>query len=223
MPLDRPSIEREDFPVTRRGYEREAVDAHLRAVADRFEAEWPDTLASTTGDQVKSIISAAESTATALRRDAEKQATARVQEASHDAKQTRREATQQAKQYVKKAREASASMLGRLEALEVELDSLMGGVRSHTERLGDELAELERGLDALIAASDTWTAGEDLGSETADAGLDQQENARLIALDMALDGATRQDTDRHLAENFRLEDREGLIDDVYAEVERASA
>jgi hypothetical protein len=45
------------------------------------------------------------------------------------------------------------------------------------------------------------------------------DGARLIALNMALNGESRADTDRYLAENFKLADRERLIDEVYAAIE----
>ena len=45
------------------------------------------------------------------------------------------------------------------------------------------------------------------------------EGARLIALNMALNGTARDETDRYLAENFDLSDRSGLLDEVYASVE----
>jgi len=44
------------------------------------------------------------------------------------------------------------------------------------------------------------------------------EGARLIALNMALNGQSREETDRYLAENFDLDDREALLDEVYASV-----
>jgi len=49
---------------------------------------------------------------------------------------------------------------------------------------------------------------------------DDSDGARLVALNMALGGASRVDTDRYLAENFRLADRHRILDDVYATVER---
>jgi DivIVA domain-containing protein len=52
------------------------------------------------------------------------------------------------------------------------------------------------------------------GSATGD--LD---GARLIALNMALNGESREDTDRYLAENFELADRGKLVDEVYAAIE----
>jgi DivIVA domain-containing protein len=45
------------------------------------------------------------------------------------------------------------------------------------------------------------------------------EGARLIALNMALNGNAREDIDRYLAENFDLADRDALLDEVYASVE----
>ena len=45
------------------------------------------------------------------------------------------------------------------------------------------------------------------------------EGARLIALNMALNGQSREETDRYLAENFDLPDRQRLLDEVYSSVE----
>jgi hypothetical protein len=47
---------------------------------------------------------------------------------------------------------------------------------------------------------------------------DDSEGARLIALNMALNGTPREETDRYLAENFHLDDRQALLDEVYARV-----
>jgi hypothetical protein len=54
--------------------------------------------------------------------------------------------------------------------------------------------------------------------EMGGAPADDAEGARLIALNMALNGTPREDTDRYLAENFQLSDRGGLLDEVYASV-----
>ncbi len=45
------------------------------------------------------------------------------------------------------------------------------------------------------------------------------DGARLIALNMALNGESRADTERYLQENFKLADQSGLIDEVYAAIE----
>ena len=44
------------------------------------------------------------------------------------------------------------------------------------------------------------------------------EGARLIALNMALNGTPREETARYLEENFNLEDQDGILDEVYARV-----
>ncbi len=51
------------------------------------------------------------------------------------------------------------------------------------------------------------------------AGNGDLDSARLIALNMALNGESRAKADRYLAENFQLADREKLIDEVYAAIE----
>ncbi len=50
-------------------------------------------------------------------------------------------------------------------------------------------------------------------------GTDDAEGARLIALNMALNGTPREETARYLSENFQLADAGGLLDEVYASVE----
>ena len=48
---------------------------------------------------------------------------------------------------------------------------------------------------------------------------DDTEGARLIALNMALNGTPRDETARYLGENFQLPDPDGLLDEVYSSVE----
>jgi hypothetical protein len=45
------------------------------------------------------------------------------------------------------------------------------------------------------------------------------DGARLIALNMALNGESRADTERYLSKNFQLADQATLIDEVYAAIE----
>ncbi len=52
-----------------------------------------------------------------------------------------------------------------------------------------------------------------------DGGPDEAEGARLVALNMALDGTPREQTSQYLSEHFRLADRDGLLDEVYSTVE----
>jgi len=45
------------------------------------------------------------------------------------------------------------------------------------------------------------------------------DSARLVALNMALNGESREDTERYLAENYTLADQRKLVDEVYAAIE----
>jgi hypothetical protein len=53
------------------------------------------------------------------------------------------------------------------------------------------------------------------GTSVGDSDVD---GARLIALNMALNGDSREQTDRYLADNFTISDRQKLLDEVYAAV-----
>ena len=77
MALDRRSIEKRDFPARLRGYDRAAVDAHLRALADELEARLAST-ADATAEQVRTVLSAAQESAAQI-----------VGEAQADADRTR--------------------------------------------------------------------------------------------------------------------------------------
>lgn len=72
----------------------------------------------------------------------------------------------------------------------------------------DEAEPEEAGADDAALASDPDEGGED-----------DVEGARLIALNMALNGQSREETDKYLAANFDLPDRAALLDEVYATVE----
>jgi DivIVA domain-containing protein len=50
-------------------------------------------------------------------------------------------------------------------------------------------------------------------------GGEDLDGARLVALNMALGGEPREQTDRYLAESFKLVDRAKLLDEVYAAIE----
>ena len=69
-------------------------------------------------------------------------------------------------------------------------------------------------VDVPVPATDAGADGDGAASED-----DDIEGARLIALNMALNGQSREETDKYLAENFDLTDRAALLDEVYATVE----
>jgi DivIVA domain-containing protein len=277
--LERQSIEKKDFPIGRRGYDPEAVDQHLHALADEIEElkrssrQRSETLASAASDQVRSIVEAAEGSAAAIQRQAEEEAQEIRAEATGEAQTTRENATAQAREYVGKVSESTAVMLQRLDAMESELGSLIESLRTGANRLSADLQLLEGNLsevseavaprprfeaEAEAVAEQKLTgqappvedtdlfeeqareASDGYGESVAEdheetvtdrepvvvgslsdqsaAGSDDTEGARLIALNMALNGTPREETDRYLAENFKLRDRDRLLDEVYASV-----
>jgi small-conductance mechanosensitive channel len=158
------------------------------------------SLAATAGDQIRAIIEAAEQTAEQIRSEAER-----------DAARMRREAEEEASGIRSDAR-------GEVQAL---LDSIRAGVTS----LGADLQQLHERLQPAAPPPDDSApeSGERPSSEPIPAAPSEDtdadiESARLVALNMALDGASREQVDRYLKENFALSDREALLDDVYASV-----
>jgi DivIVA domain-containing protein len=208
-PVDRNAIERTDFPVGRRGYEQGAVDDHLRRVADEFErlegrAAVPaaTSLAAGTSEQVRGILEAAERSAADLREDAGRQAG----------------------EHVARVGEAADGMLERLEALETELGDLLAGLRRSGERLSEELAALQASVSAVPGAEPA-AAPEPVPEPPPEPGpaaerAEDEAGARIIALNMALGGSSREETASYLDEHFELADRDGLLDDVYAKVQQ---
>jgi hypothetical protein len=85
------------------------------------------------------------------------------------------------------------------------------------EREGAEPLEVA-GADPEAAEPPAVAAAEPGEPEEPEAtpGLSAPEGARVLALQMALDGIPREETARYLHENFALEDPEGLLDEVYA-------
>lgn len=214
--MDREAIERHDFPVGRRGYDQAAVDEHLRRVADEIEslragARKPaPALSAGTSEQVRAILEAAEAGAADLRA----------------------EAGREAGEHVTRVQEAASGMLARLDQLEGELNTLLDALRRSGERLNDGLARLHEQVGDMAgepaepepdAVAETEPRLEldtepepPLEPEPEPAAADGDEaGARLIALNMALSGTPREETARYLADNFKLPDPEGLLDDVY--------
>jgi DivIVA domain-containing protein len=261
MSLDRQSIEKRDFPIGRRGYDPEAVDTHLAAVAADVEElklsahRRTETLATAASDQVRTIVEAAETSAREIEEQAESEANTVRSEAAQEAASTRENANAQARDYVAGVHQAAATMLERLQAMESELGELMDALRSHSTQLTADLTLLDSHFlelrDAVKPAAPTFEpelkkppiprASESQSSTSTstlesvrtdrivddfqdDAGgsdgepRDDTDDARLVALNMALDGTTRDETDRYLEANFQLRDRATLLDEVYASV-----
>ncbi len=275
MDLDGQAIERRDFPISRRGYEPAAVDAHLRALAAavaelRDRLSGGETLGASAASQVQSIIDAAEQAAAEIARDAQLGAQRTRQEAERDAARTRADAIARAERLIAAAQVSTEDLQRRLEGMDGQVRELAGGLIAGVARLGGELGQAQRGMAALfdsaggagpqaeaapaVAAAGAAVADADADAGGAEAGLvaaaadtragetadavpaaagtvppasnggaparsADVDGARLVALNMALNGESREETGRYLAESFELADPEKLLEEVYAAIE----
>jgi DivIVA domain-containing protein len=227
--LDRQTIMRDDFPSNRRGYDPAAVDAHLDRIADevddlRRRAAAPAPLSAQAGEQVQAIVEAAE----------------------RGAQEIREAAQAEAREHVAHVTAAADRLRERIEQMERDLTQLVIDLREGADRLRGDLDALQAGTDALSSARGAAPAApapapvepppaepravaptpeppaaapEPPAPEPA--ATPEPKNgdsaaARIVALDMALSGTSREDTDRYLAENYDLPDRAALLDEVYA-------
>jgi DivIVA domain-containing protein len=277
--LDRHSIEKKDFPLGKRGYDPDAVDAHLSAIAEEVAAfkqearRRSDTMAASASDRVRTIIEAAEHSASEINRSAEDDAREIREEAGSEADTTRENAHREAREYLEKVSASTHAMIDRLRAMEGEMNAMIETVRTGSNRLRTDLEMLQGGYNevsgslaprpafkpdepAPVEAAHEQAGGEhapqfgehaaeesgaeapaspeaaELQSVAGEGGHGNggehgepaqhggdAEGARLIALNMALNGTPREETARYLSENFQLADAHGLLDEVYASVE----
>jgi DivIVA domain-containing protein len=223
MGLDRDDIERHDFPTARRGYDPEAVDSHLRRVADEFDklgrpapAPPKPGLAAGASEQVRAILEAAEASAAGLRA----------------------EAGAEARGHVERVEGATNEMVVRLGELQGELDRLLGALKASASVLSEGLLDMRARVEEMggsvevpqepapepePAPAPEPAVEEPVAEEPAAAPTERstdEEGARLAALDLALGGTPREEAERYLAEHFDLADPAALLDDVYARVGR---
>jgi DivIVA domain-containing protein len=227
--LDRQTIMRDDFPSNRRGYDPGAVDAHLDRIADavdemRRQAAAPAPLSAQAGEQVKAIVEAAE----------------------RGAQEIREAAQAEAREHVAHVTAAADRLRERIEQMERDITQLVIDLREGADRLRGDLDGLQAGTDELSAARAATLAApapapapappephgvaatleppaaaapEPPAPEAAAAPAAKDGDsaaARIVALDMALSGTSREEIDRYLAENYDLPDRAALLDEVYA-------
>ena len=143
MPLDRKDIEKKDFPTARRGYAQDAVDAHLRALADEVEAlkkkadakPAQESMASGASEQVRAIVEAAESSAAGIKAQAEL-----------EARTLREDATAEGREHVARVSKASDALAERVQEMQAELKRLTDGLAAQLGR--PEAAACGRRRDA---------------------------------------------------------------------------
>jgi hypothetical protein len=215
--VDRERIERRDFPTGRRGYDPAAVDEHLRPRA---------SLADSTSEQVRLILDAAERGADELRSRAGEEASdhvARV-EAAAGGMLSKLDALESELTRLLGALRASGEHLAQgLAELQAEVSGAVPAASPPPAEPSPPVAaspppDSASPPGAVEGAPDGAPAPlPDLGSFEEDFAADEPADAgaRLIALNMALGGAPREETARYLAEHFELDDAEALLDDVY--------
>jgi hypothetical protein len=105
----------------------------------------------------------------------------------------------EAQEYVARVRQAAAELRALLDEGLARFDEQVGSVESAPEE-----EDFAAAAPAVV---------DDVEAPPADG---DEAGARLIALNMALEGKPREETGRYLAEHFSLSDPEALLDDVYA-------
>lgn len=148
-----------------------------------------ESIAAAASERVRAIVEAAEASAAAIR-----------QEAEDDVRELRAR--------VQDARE-------RLQAVHAELDAIAASLAEHEHEPEPEAeAELEPAPEPEPISpppAEEPVLHDDLPSDA--------EGARLVALEMALSGTSREETERHIADQFpSLHDPGDLLDEVYASV-----
>lgn len=204
-------------------------------------------LASAASDQVRLIVEAAEQSASDIEREADLEARRIRQEAREAAEQARTEAGAEARDHVTRVSDAATQMLERLSSMESELRTLLDGVRAGASKVSSDLSLLQNAVGDLRGATSpafepdpyptasASAVGSAFEPSTAEPVADMpvadvdstvaededrpadEEGARLIAFNMALNGTPREETEAYLRDNFDLPDPEGLLDDVYAQ------
>lgn len=147
-----------------------------------------------------------------------------VEAAERSAAELRTEAAQEIEVQLERAQAVASRLSGRADEIERSLQALAGSVRDEISALKADLEELRAVGEGIgetrsappppRAAPEPEPAEEPVATPTGEGA----EGARVIALNMALNGSSREETARYLAENFEIQDPEALLDEVYARV-----
>jgi DivIVA domain-containing protein len=229
--LDRQTIMRDDFPSNRRGYDPAAVDAHLDRIADevdemRRRAAAPAPLSAQAGEQVTAIVEAAERGAEEIRDAAQAEAREHVANVTAAADRLRERIEQMERdmtQLVIDLREGADRLRGDLDELQAGTDALSTARGATLPATAPPVPEprVPEPRAAAPAPEPPAPAAPPRAAAAPTSAAPPPKNgdsaaARIVALDMALSGTPREDTDQYLAENYDLPDRAALLDEVYA-------
>lgn len=196
-------------------------------------------------EQVRALMEAAEGTARAIRQEAEADAARMRGEALDQTRvlveKAKADADAEAARYLEEARRRADAIAAERMARISELgDSLIARAEALSERL-DHAAEMRRQLDALvqaIAGTAERLAREAVmppDAEPAPAGQREPlraveeppsqglEDARLVALQMAVAGKPRQEVTDHVRRSFDVGEPEKLVEEVFANLDSGAA
>jgi ABC-type transporter Mla subunit MlaD len=187
------------------------------------EGSGKQSTAAAAADRVRAVLEAAEQTAAELRAEAAQEIDAQLERAEVVAARLAERANQ-----IERSLQAIAdSVRDELSALRADLEELRavgeGVTDARTPAAEAAVAEPEpaeaepepvEAEPAPDPAEQAPAASPATGPPTGDG----HEGARVIALNMALNGSPREETARYLDENFELENPEALLDEVYARV-----
>ena len=161
------------------------------------------SLAESASQRVQAILEAAEASAAEIRGEAQDEAEAIRAQARADAG---------------RASESIEAAVRRLEGLHGELGALIASLRS--EPPAPPLASPPAGAPPVVPRAIAPASSVPPPAAAPATSEDEAAGARLIALNMALEGTPREQTAQFLAENFSLADAQQLLDEVYASAER---
>ncbi|HET8537255.1 MAG TPA: hypothetical protein VFL73_08765 [Solirubrobacteraceae bacterium] len=164
------------------------------------------SLSESASAQVQAILEAAEASAEQIKREAKEEAD-RIRA---DARETRQADVSGLVELVAKVR-------ADLDALEARLKALEGDAPAAPVEAAPVAAAPKQPAKPKEPAKAAEPAKPEAAASKASDG-DEAESARLIALNMALNGEPREATDKYLADNYDLSDRAALLDEVYDSV-----
>jgi DivIVA domain-containing protein len=209
----------------------------------RRRAAAPAPLSAQAGEQVKAIVEAAERGAQEIRDAAQAEAREHVANVTAAADRLRERIEQMESdmtQLIVDLREGADRLRGDLDELQAGTDALSAAdgaaapaapaapaAQPEAAAPPQAAAAPEAAAPATPAAAPepaapaTPAAAPEPAAVATPAAAPAPKNgdsaaARIVALDMALSGTSREDTDRYLAENYDLPDRAALLDEVYA-------
>jgi hypothetical protein len=134
------------------------------------------------------------------------------EQARADAERLVRTATQAAAQQALSAvAEIAGECVPRLEARVTEMRALVDGVRAELELMTGNLVQLA-GADEQPQLPPVMASAEPIARDA------QERRALLIALNMAGNGASREEATLYLVEHLAVDDHERLLDAVYGYV-----